>query len=344
MRQLYLLTFLTVITIICGMKKIDSHVHFGPATAEQSIEQLYQKMLQDMDGSGVDKIAILVAENLDHPERFCLNEGLWFRDKQPERTYLFGGLRFDGFDANKPDESAAQLVTELEELFALGCDGIKLLFGKTGYRKKLGVPLDDPIYTPLFNRLEEKRFPIVWHIADPAEFWDSNSDPAPLWGSSQNWCYDDSYPSYESIKAEAETLFDRHPDLNLILPHFYFMSGDLTAAAKFLDKHPNINFDTAPGVEMCHNCSGKVDEAREFFVKYDSRMLFGTDCGMCNHMTSLSRSQMMQDWLETDKEILVPVDDPFMMPDVKDRFNGLALPEDSLKKIYSENFIRVLGQ
>ena len=325
------------------MKKIDCHVHFGPATESQSIEDLYHKMLGDMDSSGIEKFNILVAERLD--DGSCqenLTNALWFKARQPERAYVFGGLLFDGFDINKPTDSAEQLVVELEELFALGCDGIKMLFGKTGPRRILGVPLDDPILTPLFNKLEETKFPVLWHIADPSEFWDSDPMPAPLWGSSQNWCYDDSYPSYDSIKAEAENVFDRHPGLNLILPHFYFMSGDLTAAAAFLDKHPNINIDTAPGVEMCHNCSTKVDEAREFFIKYDSRILFGTDSGMGKHATSLKRSQMIQDWLETDKLIMVPTDDPFMMPDVKDRFNGLALPEDSLKKIYSENFLRVL--
>ena len=327
------------------MKKIDSHVHFGPATASQSIEDLYHKMLDDMDSSEIDQFVILVAERLgEYSRNLCLDDALWFKDKQPDRTYVFGGLRFDGFDSGELDTFSKQLVSELEELFELGCDGLKLLFGKPDSRKQLGISLDSPIFTPFFHKLEVTKFPIVWHIADPSEFWDSNPEPAPFWGSSQNWCYDDSYPSYESIKAEAENVFNRHSGLNLILPHFYFMSADLPAAAAFLDKHPNINIDTAPGVEMCHNCSTKVEEAREFFIKYDSRILFGTDSGMDSHSTSMKRSRMMQDWLETDKEIMVPVDDPFMMPDVKDRFNGLALPEDSLKKIYSENFCRIMDK
>ena len=327
------------------MKKIDCHVHFGPATESQSIEDLYQKMMDDMDGSGIDKFNILVAERLgDKSCREELKDALWFKEKQPERAYVFGGLFFDDFDVGKPVESAERLVTELEGLLAVGCDGIKILFGKPDARKKLGTPLDSHIFTPLFDKLEETKFPVLWHIADPSEFWDSDPMPAPLWGSSQNWCYDDSYPSYDSIKTEAENLFDRHLGLNLILPHFYFMSGDLKTASKFLDEHPNINIDTAPGVEMCHNCSVKVDEAREFFIKYDSRILFGTDCGMAAHRTSRQRSQMMQDWLETDKVIMVPADDPFMMPDVKDRFNGLALPEDSLRKIYSDNFCRIMDK
>ena len=327
-----------------NMRKIDSHVHFGPSDELQSREFLYQKMLKDMDDSGIGKFVILVAEHFgDASCRKELEEALWFKTQQPERVYVFGGLFFDEFDINKPVEAGKQLVVELDELLALGCDGLKILFGKPDSRKMLGRPLDDPIFTPLFNKLEEISFPIVWHIADPEEFWDSNPTPVPQWAHGKNWTYDDTHPSYLKIKSEAENLFNRHPRLNLVLPHFYFMSGDLVAAADFLDRHPNISIDTAPGVEMCHNCSTKVDEARDFLIKYDSRILFGTDSGMGGHNTSLKRSRMMQDWLEIDKEIIVPVDDICMMPDVKDRFNGLALPEESLRRIYSENFLRIMG-
>ena len=325
------------------MRKIDSHVHFGPAIPPQSTEQLYRKMLDDMDGNGVDKFAIMVVEyRSEDSGSSCLSDVMWFKSKQPERVYVFGGLSFDRLHSSKPDISSKQLVTELEELFRLECNGLKLLFGKPDVRKALGVPLDDPVFTPLFNKLEETGFPIVWHIADPAEFWDSNPAPVPQWAHGRNWTYDNSHPSYQQIKAEAENVFNRHPALNLTLPHFYFMSDDLVAAAEFLERHPNINIDLAPGVEMCHNCSTKLGEARDFFIKYDKRILFGSDSGMGGHITSLKRSQMVQDWLEKDGEISVPVDDPCMMPDIKDCFQGLALPEKSLHRIYSENFMRII--
>jgi predicted TIM-barrel fold metal-dependent hydrolase len=324
------------------MKKFDIHTHFGPVTSEETVEQLYEKLMLDIDNSGIDKFVILVAERFGNNDwRKQIDDALWFKAQQPKRVYVFGAIDFDRH--NKDDSAyAEQLLAELDGLFERSCDGLKMLIGKPDSRKALGRALDDSVFTPLFNRLEETQFPIVWHIADPVEFWDSCPVPAPLWGSSQNWCYNNSYPSYKSIKDEAENVFIRHPNLNLVLPHFYFMSGDLKKAAEFLDKHPNINIDTAPGVEMCHNCSEKIDEAREFFTKYDSRILFGTDSGMGSHTTSLGRSKMIQDWLETGKEIIVPTDDIYMMPDVKDRFNGLALPAESLQRIYSENFIRVV--
>ncbi len=321
------------------MKKFDIHTHFGPATASHSIEELYRKLLGDMNNSEVDKFAIMVSGGLGNETcRERLENALWFKEQQLGRVYVFGGLFFEGYDATNLDGYGGKLVAELEELMALGCDGLKILFGKPGLRKALGVSLDDSVLTPLFNKLEETNFPVLWHIADPAEFWDSDPRPVPQWADGKGWTYDDSYPAYELIKAEAENVFNRHPKLNLVLPHFYFMSEDLVAAAEFLERHPNISIDTAPGVEMCHNCSTKVDAAREFFIKYDSRILFGTDCGMDSHTTSLKRSKMVQGWLEEDGDVMVPADDIYMMPDTKDRFNGLNLPEESLRKIYSENF------
>lgn len=192
------------------------------------------------------------------------------------------------------------LVLQLDKLIEAGCDGLKLLFGKTDSRKFLNTALDSSLYTPLFERLEETRFPVVLHIADPEEFWDEKL--LPEWAKGKSWSYDDSFTSYKQIKEEAEKVFQKHPDLNLILAHFYFMSDDLGKAAKFLDTYPNICFDLSPGIEMYHNFSGKIDETRSFFAKYADRLIYGTDSGMGGHSTSLKCSRMIQEFLTTDKK------------------------------------------
>jgi len=197
------------------------------------------------------------------------------------------------------------------------------------------------LFTPLFERLEETQFPVVWHIADPAEFWDEKL--LPEWAKGKNWSYNDSFSSYKQIKDEAEKVFKKHSKLNLTLAHFYFMSDDLTAAANFLDRHPNICLDLSPGIEMYHNFSSKPDEARAFFTKYADRLIYGTDSGMAGHCTSFKRSRMIQEFLTTSKSIKVPVDDPCMMPDVKDTISGIELDKTVTEKILAKNFLRVLG-
>lgn len=319
------------------MLKIDAHTHFGQEDTTYTLEQLYDKMLHDMELNHIDKFVIQVTDRIASPEHFRLASGLWFKMRHPEKVFLFGGLRFE----KMRESHGADLLTQLDALRQVGCDGLKLLIGKPDTRKLFGEPLDSPLLTPLFSELEKSGFPITFHIADPAEFW--SFDTVPLWAQKNNWWYDAANPGYDQIKAEAGRLFERHPGLNLILAHFFFMSQDLENAAKFLDEHPNIRLDLSPGIEMYHNFSAKRNEARDFFIRYADRLIFGSDAGMFNHMTSLGRIGMIAEWLETDHVIPVPEDDPCMMPDTKDEILGIGLPETELHKIFGGNFIQSVG-
>lgn len=321
---------------------IDAHVHFGALDGTDRLEKLRERMLSDLRDAGIEQLAIAVPERSGKKANlYAMADALWFKNRDPDKVYVFGGLRFDfvehGVSPNTPDD----LVAQLDELIEMGCDGLKLLMGKPDSRKDLGMPLDVPVLTPLFERLEKTGFPIVWHIADPPEFW--NRDTTPLWARQNNWWYDETHLSFEAIRAEAERVFKRHPNLNLILPHFYFLSNDLKEAEAFLVNHPNINLDTSPGVEMCHNLSNDTAAAKDFFERHADRIVFGTDTGMDAHSTSPARPRMVRSWLESDGVVPVPPDDPCMMPDDKDAFNALALSGDALAKIFSENFSRIVG-
>lgn len=322
---------------------IDSHTHFTAANYKNCFDELLGKMLFDMDSNKHDMFNVLLTENNapsddeDRDIKDKLASGFKFKSKFPERVFLFGCLSFKDLEESK----GQSLVEQLDKMIEAGCDGIKLLFGKPDSNKYLKQALCSPLFEPLFARLEERQFPIVWHIADPEEFWDEKL--LPVWAKGKNWSYDDSFPSYEQLKDDAERVFEKHPRLNLILAHFYFMSEDLGKAAEFLDKHPNIYLDLAPGVEMCHNFSSKIGETRAFFAKYADRLIYGTDSGMSGHATSFKRSKMIQEFLTTSNIIQVPTDDPFMMPDAKDTISGIYLDENITKKIFAENFLRVLG-
>ena len=313
---------------------VDSHVHFDGI-------DLYEKMLEDQRRTGVDRFSIAVTPRLseaDDPRK--LAHALWLKRRCPESVYVFGGLDYSGmFDRGRP-EPDVPLVEQLERIVALGCDGLKMLCGKPDSRKAVGRPMDGPLYEPLLARLEETRFPLLWHIADPPEFWDPQA--VPLWAKQQNWWYDGSFPTYEQINREARAAFERHPGLNLILAHFFFLSQDLEAAAGLLDAYPGLHLDLAPGVEMYHNFTRRHDEAREFFLRYADRILYGTDIGAGRHCTGPKRGWMVRHWLETLDEFEVP-DDPLMTPDDRPPLRGIGLPGEALEKIYAGNFLRILG-
>jgi hypothetical protein len=285
---------------------IDCHVHFGGVG-------LYEKMLSDQRRTGADAFNIVVVPRLseaDDPARLAC--ALWFKRRHPDRVYVFGGLDYSGMFDRGRREPDVSLVDQLQRLMAIGCDGLKMLCGKPDVRKAIGQPLDGPLSEPLLRRLEETRFPVLWHIGDPPEFWDP--DAVPLWAKQQKWWYDCSFPAKQQIDREALSAFRRHPGLNLILPHFFFMSDDLAAAGRFLDEFPGFCLDLAPGVEMYHNFTRRRDEAREFFIRHAGRILYGTDISHGRHCTGPKRGWMVRHWLETDDEFEVP-DDPLMTPD-----------------------------
>ncbi len=314
---------------------VDCHVHFDGI-------DLYDRMLADQQRTGVDRFNIVVTPRLSaEPGAFRLAEALWFKRRHPDRVYVFGGLDYGGMFDRGRDEPDVPLVEQLERLVALGCDGLKMLCGKPDSRKAIGQPLDGPLYEPLLARLEETRFPVLWHIGDPPEFW--NPDAVPLWAKKHNWWYDSSFPTKPQLDREAHNAFERHPGLNLILAHFFFLSQDLDAAAGFLDAFPGFHLDLAPGVEMFHNFTARRDEARDFFLRYAERILYGTDVGAGRHCTGPGRGWMVRHWLETDDEFDVP-DDPLMTPDERPALRGVALPGEALERICAGNFHRIVGR
>ena len=79
----------------------------------------------------------------------------------------------------------------------------------------------------------EKQVSIVWHVADPEEFWDS--DTCPIWAKKHNWDYaDGSFIEKEAIYAEVDSVLARYPKLQVMFAHFYFLSDDLPRAVSQL--------------------------------------------------------------------------------------------------------------
>ena len=149
----------------------------------------------------------------------------------------------------------------------------------------------------------------------------------------------------EDLYAEVDEVLARHPGLAIIFAHFYFLSADLVRAARFLDEHPAVCFDLAPGIEMLYNISRSPETGREFFVRYADRIVFGTD--LSSDLTvdeARMRAGIVFRWLETDDTFRVPEAADFLLGPPEDGvIRGMSLPEGVLAKIYRKNFSRVVA-
>ncbi len=251
----------------------------------------------------------------------------------PQRkVYAFGSTLhyFDGRD------TAEGYLRQIEQLDAMGFDGVKLLDGKPELRKRIGRPLDDPIYDLFFAYAEEHEIPIKMHLGDPDFWWQPAEDRK---------YYDESFVSLEGLRSEVEGILTKFPRLKLHLAHFYFQGNKLEESVAFFEKWPNVAFDLTPGGEMFVGFSERPEAWRAFFVRYAERIYYGTDT------YNMFYSEHLEDYengsgvgfRNNQVRRMLEWEEPF-----EDRIYGRLIPlhldEESLKKIYHDNCVQLLGE
>jgi len=205
-----------------------------------------------------------------------------------------------------------------------------MMEGKPDTRKRIGVPLDSPVFDLYYEYLEADRIPLLFHVNDPAMFWDKDRVSAHI--IERGWAYlDDSFQTKEGIYTEVEGILKKFPKLRVIFAHFYFMDEEgIERASDFLDRWPEASFDLAPGMHF-PNFEKNLSGWRDFFIKYQDRILFGTDN---DYGVAKELIYTMRTILETDNEIAYW--DALL--------HGMKLDRGVLDKIYRANFQRYAGE
>jgi predicted TIM-barrel fold metal-dependent hydrolase len=320
----------------------DGHIHF-PHPA------LLHDLMAVMEIAGVTRANLVAVPDLQFVNQ---NAALIHaKARHPDRFSLCGALDYTQVFAD-PAHASEILAAQIGTLRAIGFDGLKLIEGKPMVRKLLGLPLDGPQYAVMWAEVEAREFPVVLHVADPEEFWDP--DRCPGWARERDWFYGDgTYPAKETLYAEIDHVLARHPRLKLVLAHFYFLSADLARAGAMLDAHPTVCFDLTPGVEMYFNFGRDLEAARDLFLRYSDRLIFGTDVGASaigqdlkaplDRADSLGRTWVVRQFLETDRTFAAPAGVGHWMGEDGENFHGIALPHEVLRQIYAANAERIFG-
>ena len=319
---------------------IDGHIHFRHPERADSIFAV------------MDTVPFARVHLLSTIKRESTNDNpavIHFKAHHPDAAYISGALDYSQLPSD-PARASENLANQIVMLKEVGFDGLKMVEGTPRNRKWLQIPSDAPEYEGMWAALEELGLPLLYHVADPEEFWDRTQLPA--WAQTSGRDYEDpAYPLKEELYAEMDRVLERHPNLKLLLAHFYFLSADLERAGEFLDAHPNVDFDLTPGLEMINNFSRNRDGAREFFVQYQDRLIYGTDitsgdlkAGDQYGMTgSLGKAWVVRCLLETDDAFVPPEELGHWLYAPLEGFRGLDLPREALVKIYRTNFERTYG-
>ncbi len=139
---------------------------------------------------------------------------------------------------------------------------------------------DNPLFDPIYRHIQEYGKILIAHLAEPIDSWRPLNKDSLMHGyltRYPEWHVHNrpNFPRYEQIIAARDHILSKHPKLIMIGAHLGSMEHDLTEIAKRFDQYPNFYVDTAARTGwLTLQPSNKV---RQFFVKYQDRILFGTD-------------------------------------------------------------------
>jgi predicted TIM-barrel fold metal-dependent hydrolase len=210
------------------------------------------------------------------------------------------------------------------------------------------VMINDPRMDPVLDAVANQGRTLVAHIGEPRNCWLS-LDAMTTESDRRYFAAHPEYhgllhpevPDYSSQIAARDAMLEKHPRLKVVGCHLGSLEYDIDELAKRLDRYPNLAVDLA--ARMVHLQIQPREKVRAFMLKYQDRILYGTDLefgggtgeageGPAQALARLTAAyESDASWLATDQE----VDVEKARAGFKSR--GLALPESVLRRIYFEN-------
>ena len=315
---------------------VDVHNHLRRADTPEKVDEAVRAM---------DATNVAAVVNLDGGWGETLDKNLErLNGRYPGRFIQF--MRIDWSRIDEPGFGEA-MAKELERGFKGGARGLKIsktlgLRAKDKTGKLLQV--DDPRLDPIWAKCGELGIPVNIHTADPVAFWtplDVKNERLIELMDHPQWVYGPEFPHREELLKQRNAIVQRHPSTNFVGLHMGGAPEDLERVGKWLDKYPNFYVETGARVP---ELGRQPYTARRFFLKYQDRILFGTDS------TPIAGAKLAKDgqemyrihwrWFETDDEYF----DARKTHHLQSlwRVYGVFLPDEVLRKLYYENAVRLI--
>ena len=174
--------------------------------------------------------------------------------------------------------------------------------------------------------------PVIIHTGEPQEFF------SPLDMRNERWLelslfadrrnYEPGSPTFEELMGERDRMYSGQPQDPLHWRALQLVRPDLARAAKQLDAQPNLVLELGA---VLYDFGRQPRAAREFFLKYQDRILFGKD--------SFAADEFPYYWrvFETADEYF----DYYRDYHAFWKLYGMDLPDVVLKKVYYQNALKV---
>ena len=293
-------------------------------------------LLKSMDDTGV-RTAVNLSGGFGHDLDRMLAQ---FHRVAPDRLLIFCNLDFSRIDES---DFGQHMADYLRDAHVKGASGLKVFksFGLNN-RDKSGklLPVDDPRLDPAWDACAELHMPVLIHSGDPPAFFQPTDEHNERWMQIKrhpDWSfYGPQYPTYDAVLGQFIHMIEKHPKTIFVSAHLINSGDDLPKLSRWLDTHPNLYTDLSGRIE---ELGRQPYSARKFLIKYQDRILFGTD--RYPGRRDQPRNAIYYRFLETDDEYFNYYDAPFP-PEGDWKIDGMYLPDEVLKKIYSTNAGRAL--
>lgn len=292
----------------------------GITTLVGEMDKLNLRVMISADesmGQGLATRVAAVAASGANKDRVRMLTGINFRDVGPDW--------------------AAREIARLEADVKAGAIGIGEvgkgfgLFTKKPDGSRLKV--DDPELDAFWEACARLGMVAFIHTAEPPEFF------SPLDMNNERWLelalfrdrrhYMPGDVKFADLMTERNNMFRKHPKTKFVAAHFAWCAQDLKACGKLLDEFPNVSFEVGA---VLYDFGRQPRAAREFFIKYQDRILFGKD--------AWAPAEYPYYWrvFETTDEYF----DYYRNYHAFWKMYGMNLPDDVLKKVYYKNALKLM--
>jgi hypothetical protein len=328
------------------VRKLDAHVHINVLDStflDQAREDNFEVMAINVDYPDFPKLADQRAAALVQVKA------------DPARVHWATTFSVKGFE--KKDwlpKVKAQLAADA----AQGAKAVKI-WKNVGMAERDSsgklIFLDNPAFSPVADEVQKLGLTLIGHQAEPYNCWlpleqmSTDNDREYFKEHPQYHMYlHPEMPSYEDQIRARDNFVAAHPGLRFVGAHLGSLEYDVDRIAAFLDKYPNANVDTAARMSQVQYQSVRnYDKVRNFFIKYQDRLLYGTDLTLnpgeagTDAQKAEFKHSAHESWTQDWRYLATPLSQRVEM--IKADVPGLALPREVIDKVYYTNAVRAFA-
>lgn len=322
-----------------SVPKTDAHIHVD--AGDSVVENL-----ADEDNF------TLITLNVDHSDSASVREQFIHSvnsvKNHPGRIYY--GAAFWADTTNfRTDAWSEKTISELAEYLSEGAICVKVWknIGMT-IRDRDGkfIMIDDPGLDEVFEYIKSRGLTVNGHLGEPRNCWlpldqmTVSSDSNYFASNPQYHMYlHPEYPSYEQQIEARDNFLRKNPDMIFVGSHLSSLEWNVDSLAAWFDRFPNAAADIS--ARTCHlqyQSARDREKVRDFIIKYQDRLLYGTDVGYHGTNAEAFTKDLHERWLAEWNYFTS--DDQMTAPEFRGEFQGLKLPKKVVNKLYNENAIK----